>query len=982
MAISSRVSQPTTTLRKILAAVTAVALIQLAIDAKAAETSAFPVPLSITEDAGIARFDEPVTWGVPVAEAAAVTDVTTLRIVDVDAGGTDVPAQFTVLARWNGSPHDTSLPIRWVLVDIQVSIDADETRNFRLETADAETPADAMPTTETADSFTIETGAATFTLDKTSFNFLDGARIDTDQDGTPDTDLVIPGHNGGVIITPLGKDAYYAALDPGAAPTVQVVLAGPLRTVVRLTGRLNSNSDNDVIAGQLNYFEYTAYYHFYAGHDHTRVQFSIRYPEKNVSGDQHAGGTPLFHEFDSFVMRLPVEMGSDREVRIATDVDDTTGEVAFWEGTIRAGETARVYQDSSGFGNWAAPAGESNNPMLATTFQGYRVFAGTGPVPTDTVDTGNQALGYCDAHDGTVGVLAGLRYFWQSFPKGIRLQDGMVVFELFPGEWRTEHQFRGGLQKTHDMLVAFHTEAGDSAEVRATQEGFHNPLRLVAPATIYRDSMAIGPMAVEDKSMFWHYDTGAEAVIDYTNGVYNQGDIYDERADDDCYGWMNFGDTYRAGYKGSSSRYWGNNELDFSFCMMRSFFRDLEHDKRFLENAAIMAQHLYDIDMYHTDRDIWWANRGIRKHDASGVQDHRRAPNLSHHWLQGMKSYYWFTGDPFARTFLLDAGIWLTNLEDPNDPGEIAFSGEIRSKGWLLQSFVDLFEFTGNEAYLDICERMIPKIILDVLQPGGYIVNSDHLVTPWQMSYITEGLGRYLLTLRELGQENAQALEALTRILGFLENDAWMPDENRIAYYWDPYTQEPLDYNYNITQTSVDGFIYGYRLTGWIGYLDMARLTYDAVHATQNYPYYYSNTIATAAKNAGFLLRFGQAEMWHRQTLAEDTGAPTIASCTLSSLGSNECTVAIDTDEPTARVLFVWAQGEPMILRKNLAYYRESHDIFVPNLKSATDYEMVAMMIDLAGNVTWSDVEQFHTPFVSLAPGEGSGGGMGNGGRD
>ena len=296
-----------------------------------------------------------------------------------------------------------------------------------------------------------------------------------------------------------------------------------------------------------------------------------------------------------------------------------------------------------------------------------------------------------------------------------------------------------------------------------------------------------------------------------------------------------------------------------------------------------------------------------------------------------------------------------------------------------MQTLLDLYEFSGNDDYLDYIERMIPVVIMDVLQPGGYIVNSDHRVDPWQMSYIAEGLGRYLMQLRAIGEDNPTALEALTRILGFLTNDAWVPEENRMCYYWDPANQEPLPNSGNVSQTSADGFIYGYLLTGWAGYIDMAPLSYDSVHATRNFPYYYSNTLATPAKNAGFRLRFGHAEMWHRQRTAEDLTAPVVENLRATDIEGTSTSVRFETDEQAARVLFVWPTDGAMFWRKNFNYYHEEHAVFVGGLQEDTEYQMAAMVVDFSQNVSWSEIVTFRTPVVGLNP-QGSGGGKEIGG--
>jgi hypothetical protein len=81
--------------------------------------SADLVQLNVTDSTGIVRVNEPVTSGIPLPRALNLTDTAGLRLVD--GLGVAVPAQFTVTARWGGTPADTTKPIKWLLLDFQVS---------------------------------------------------------------------------------------------------------------------------------------------------------------------------------------------------------------------------------------------------------------------------------------------------------------------------------------------------------------------------------------------------------------------------------------------------------------------------------------------------------------------------------------------------------------------------------------------------------------------------------------------------------------------------------------------------------------------------------------------------------------------------------------------------------------------------------------------------------------------------------------------
>ena len=74
------------------------------------------VKLTVKEDAGVARTNEPVTFGVPFPKGM-LKDVGTLALKGPN--GKLIPAAFTVTNRW---PEDQS--VRWALVDTQLSVPA------------------------------------------------------------------------------------------------------------------------------------------------------------------------------------------------------------------------------------------------------------------------------------------------------------------------------------------------------------------------------------------------------------------------------------------------------------------------------------------------------------------------------------------------------------------------------------------------------------------------------------------------------------------------------------------------------------------------------------------------------------------------------------------------------------------------------------------------------------------------------------------
>ena len=96
------------------------------------------VTLTVTEREGVDRINAYVQSGVPLPRNWNVTAVSGLRLKTV--GGTAVPAQFDVLARWAGAPGDSAKPIKWVLVGFFTTLSASASLDFVLA-ADGPGPA-------------------------------------------------------------------------------------------------------------------------------------------------------------------------------------------------------------------------------------------------------------------------------------------------------------------------------------------------------------------------------------------------------------------------------------------------------------------------------------------------------------------------------------------------------------------------------------------------------------------------------------------------------------------------------------------------------------------------------------------------------------------------------------------------------------------------------------------------------------------------
>jgi len=149
----------------------AIALSAVTFAAGAANTT-LSVELTVAERLGLDRFSEPVMMGVPFPEGA-LQDVENLRLL---RDGKEVPAQFRATGRW--LPQGS---IRWVLVDFQTDIRANEKQRYVLEYGPGirrqASPVSAVRISEDDTRYTIDTGATVFRISKRKFTLFEGVSL-------------------------------------------------------------------------------------------------------------------------------------------------------------------------------------------------------------------------------------------------------------------------------------------------------------------------------------------------------------------------------------------------------------------------------------------------------------------------------------------------------------------------------------------------------------------------------------------------------------------------------------------------------------------------------------------------------------------------------------------------------------------------------------------------------------------------------------
>jgi hypothetical protein len=717
-----------------------------------------PVRLHIAEPLGLARRDQPLTFGVPFPRGA-LDEPGSLRLRDED--GNPLPLQAAAPARWpDGS-------IQWALVDTRVSVAAGGESVLVLE-AGAETESGPMPVTRIGADVRVDTGAARITVGP-------GAGLPAVEGAGTAGELVLTDR--------AGQER------PGRIERAEVTVHGPLRTVVRCTGDFGGAGLRFIVNATL-----------YAGSG----AVSLRVTLHNPNPARHPGGLwdlgdPGSVLFSGLAWRCPPPAGGWTGARWR----------ATPEAAVREAPEVRVYQESSGGVNWDSRNHVNREGRVPLTLRGYRVEAGG-----DTAATGGRAQPtvWGTGPGGTVG--AALEDFWQNFPKALAVDGDGLRAELFPTGFPDLHELQGGERKTHTLWLAF--GAGDGAP---DPTPLAHELRPVLEPAYLAATGAVPWLAPVDPEAEAGWQALVAEAVDPERGFAARREVIDEygwRNFGDLYA-----DHEAVHYTGPApviSHY--NNQYDAVLGMLLQHLRTA--DPRWYALARDLARHVYDIDLYHTTADrptygggMFWhtdhyEDAGTATHRTYGRQaaarrasprDYGGGPANEHTYVSGLLLYHRLTGDPLAAEAVRTQAEWVIAMDDgrrtplgwvdggptgnASHTAEAEFHGPGRGAGHAVNTLLDAFALTGDERYLDAAEGLIRRVAHPADDP--FALGLDQPETRWSYVVFLQVLGRYLRLKADLDRRDAAYAYARAVLLNYAR---WMA-EHEVPYLDRP---ERLEY--------------------------------------------------------------------------------------------------------------------------------------------------------------------------------------------
>jgi hypothetical protein len=540
------------------------------------------VDLTVEEESGVDRVNEPVTMGVPLPEGK-VTDAARLALID--AAGKAIPCQFTEVARWLDGKS-----VRWVHATWNQSVKAKgkDTVTVVLNDAASASARTQLTAEEKDNVVTVANGTVKFVVRGARFTGFDQAWYDSTGAGNFTEANRIIGTGGGSVSMAAPKDAVSVADEKFVVPADQIKAfssandaegkvvveeQGPRRVVVKATGR-HRNGDAKML-------DYIVRFYAYADSPIVRVQ--------HVFVGAH-GNAPRDLEFMS---------------GLYLDVPTTLAGAVATFGT--EGNPARA----------EAPAAilQSESDQFAITAAGKTLAEGKGK------STKPNSTGWLDLSKGDKGLAVGVKWFWQMQPKSLSADDkGLIRVGLYPSEAAQPLEVYMGQSRTHYLTFVFHDGKARAADLNNLFSGQHKPLRAWASPKYYcRDTHCFGYSVEADPTLFGdradrakkHDDIMLQSVkqtigkVDFRSRYGGGADSYG------IYAWGDLFHVYWGTWKNSPFQAqpwhiaWEGNYYDHPHAMLMQFLRT--GDKTFLERYWPNAVQIGDVHTanYHPRPNTW-----------------------------------------------------------------------------------------------------------------------------------------------------------------------------------------------------------------------------------------------------------------------------------------------------------------------------------------------------------------------------------------
>ncbi|MBL8026077.1 MAG: T9SS type A sorting domain-containing protein [Fibrobacteres bacterium] len=677
--------------------------------------------ISLSENAGVARSNEFVSFGIPLAmgELPAQTIGE-----DAPLGISGTPAQFKVLSKW----YDGSA--RWVLASFMTDFTANETKKIVFGKGGGSAVKQNLTLTDRNDTVTVNTGVVRIEMLKgRRFNVVNrvwrGQDLILDNTGMPGFLLRTDSANGDT------------GLYKGGALTdsFRVEENGPIRASVYVAGRFYKG-DSILKSGGLPscvsrtsppYIRFMTRIYFYNNSDEIKVTTILHNTGTNgLQGQGPAAGGPVTYVYDAATTKTYAHCDYQSQYlhfkEFYYDFKTVLGNV----------KTATTENNVT-----ASLNGTDRFSFLQTTPAKYYIFKNGSQTAN-----GSQGLGYMDIKNSNLGVSVALKYCWEVFPKRLDLFGDTLRMNLFPRDIAPADTYvynngvpshyvlpAGGWYRS-DLFFRFHN---GNSDVQAFAKARRNPVMprfedryLHATQAIqgfYSDTMRfLEPAGGLEQRLFERKRQMSGVMYDYdmtedknnTSG-YPRQSLWEVWASSNNYmGELHMGDLrWTSGYS--------NLHYDQTAGVVNSFLRTGNY--KAWQVAQMMAWRRANLSTYHRNNGSPITD-GMSIYESSPMHmnNANASPRASHHWCEGLGLYYSLTGDEFSGESFregTEAAFWHFVWGMSPNMSKIYIQKEIRTISWSLLNLCAGYWNLSDEKYYDMLKAAIRKSLLPTEQAMG-----------------------------------------------------------------------------------------------------------------------------------------------------------------------------------------------------------------------------------------------------------------------
>ena len=579
-----------------------------------------------------------------------------------------------------------------------------------------------------------------------------------------------------------------------------IISSSPLAAELRVEGEFFKNQKSHTL-------QFSADLKFYQ--DIGMIDFKVTV--KNPSAAKHQGNVWDLGDQGSVFFKsceIKFSINSPSELLAFVQPEETHEKMA-------AGRKWSLYQASSGGDNWNCHQ-HINGSSVGPDFRGYQIKEGE-----DTKLSGNRATPVFIGSAGNVSLGLLMSDFWQNFPKTLSGDGNNIVISLFPLQSGRNHELQAGEQKTHKFSILIdHDEDSCVALLR-----YHDlPVTPKFSHTWYESSFGSGTLISGTDGIS---PANLKTVLD--NFCAGESSCFSRREIIDEYGWRNFGDLYadheavfHQGEELFISHY--NNQYDTIKGFLLQYF--YTGKPQWFQLAKELANHVIDIDIYHTDDDRYQYNHGLFWHTdhhlPAATATHRAfskahlehnpntggGPAPDHNYATGLMLMYFMTGEQRYRDGALElvgnikqlvlgpdtvcehlfqtVKVLLSKVKRQPQVGDPAYNhvfgllnGPGRASGNALNTLLDGYMLTQNQEYLALADYIICQCVSqqDDLDKMG--LRNPEL--RWMYTIFLKSLARYIKVKKEYQQIDSMLVYARKCFLHYanwmLENEYFYLDK-------------------------------------------------------------------------------------------------------------------------------------------------------------------------------------------------------------